>query len=160
VPLLEGFRGVETGRQRLTELGEAAASKANMPVDLDSVGAHTLLVRADLHREGLVFPSSLVHHTVRGGTPAKRMRLVLAGMQNGTLRPYSAAIKGILISARFQQWLAGAPHGAAPQPTETNGMRLVLAGMQNRTLCPYLTAMNRILVPVRPAHGCRMRVWI
>lgn len=35
------------------------------PVPLDGVGGHVLLVRADVHREGFVFPSVLFDHQVR-----------------------------------------------------------------------------------------------
>lgn len=31
---------------------------------LDGVGGSVLLVKADLHREGLIFPSSLVEHQI------------------------------------------------------------------------------------------------
>ena len=34
------------------------------PVPLDGVGGHVLLVRADVHREGFVFPSVLFDHQV------------------------------------------------------------------------------------------------
>ena len=48
-------------RKRLTKF-KGGPEKA--PVPLDGVGGSVLLVKADLHRAGLNFPSSLVDHAV------------------------------------------------------------------------------------------------
>ena len=58
---LAGDAAFKDVRKRLSKFkgGPDAA-----PVPLDGVGGAVLLVKADLHREGLNFPSSLVDHAV------------------------------------------------------------------------------------------------
>jgi hypothetical protein len=45
-----------------------------VPVPLDGVGAHVLLVKADVHREGFVFPSVLFDHQVETEGFAKMVK--------------------------------------------------------------------------------------
>ena len=47
-----------------TDAQESDEPKRVAPVPLDGVGGHVLLVRADVHREGFVFPSVLFDHQV------------------------------------------------------------------------------------------------
>ena len=46
------------------EAASAREPRPTVPVPLDGVGGHVLLVKADVHREGLVFPSVLFDHQV------------------------------------------------------------------------------------------------
>jgi len=62
-PLFENFGGdvsFRGTRQRLL----SAANKGKDTVKLDAVGAQALLVRAELHRDGLTFPTVLVDHQI------------------------------------------------------------------------------------------------
>ena len=46
------------GRRYLGELaGDAACSHSRAPVAIDAVGGTALLIKADLHRDGLIFPA-------------------------------------------------------------------------------------------------------
>ena len=57
-----------------TDLPDADEPRQVKPVPLDGVGGHVLLVRADIHREGFVFPSVLFDHQVETEGFAKMVK--------------------------------------------------------------------------------------
>ena len=56
------------------EAADVTAPPPIAPVPLDGVGGHVLLVKADVHREGFVFPSVLFDHQVETEGFAKMVK--------------------------------------------------------------------------------------
>jgi len=61
--LLEGYRDMATYRALMAFMYDEAADK-DMEVPLDGVGGATLLVKADVHRDGAMFPPFPFYHLI------------------------------------------------------------------------------------------------
>lgn len=71
--ILEGYSEMATYRALMTYMFEVNGDK-NMEVDLDGVGGTALLVKADVHRDGAMFPPFPFYHLIETEGFAKMAR--------------------------------------------------------------------------------------
>lgn len=71
--ILEGYSEMATYRALMTYMFEINGQK-NMEVDLDGVGGTALLVKADVHRDGAMFPPFPFYHLIETEGFAKMAR--------------------------------------------------------------------------------------
>lgn len=75
--LLEGYAEMATYRSLMAYMGDSQGDP-RAEVDLDGVGGTALLVKADVHRDGAMFPPFPFYHLIKPKA-SRKWRVVWAG---------------------------------------------------------------------------------